>query len=366
MALTEVAPPDTGAGQRAQARRRPGRRWWPWRSYLARRVGKSAITLYLVVSLSFFLIRFMPGNPADAYIAQLMSSQGLSYADAANQARSVLAFDPDAPLVQQYLQYLGGLARGDLGESITSPGTTVVSQLTTFVPWTLFSVGLGLLLSFALGVAAGVLVAYRRGGLLDHVVTNVSSFLHAVPNYVWAMLILVVFGVQFGWFDVTAVRGTHSAGVEPGFTPEFIGDIFFHAGLPILVYVLTSFGGWFLTMKSSTVQVLDEDFVTVARARGLTGARIGVHYVGRNAVLPLFAQLAVSVGFVVGGSTLIERIFQYNGVGYHLFDALTKRDYPMLQGFILVLTFSVIVANLLADVLLSRIDPRISAGQEGR
>lgn len=333
-----------------------------WRNYVLRRILKSLVTLYLVVSASFFLVRYMPGNPVQAYINNLMSTQGLSYRDARNQATSLISFNPSAPIYHQYAEYIWNLLHGDLGMSITSPGTSVRSEVFAYMGWTFFSVGLGTLIAFVLGILLGILIAYRRGGVLDHGITNISSFLHAIPNYVWAMVILVVFGVQLGLFDITGMRGTHTPGVNPGFNYTFLSDALYHASLPILVYVFTSIGGWILVMKSSTVQVLDEDYVTVAKARGLRDRRIRLHYVGRNAVLPLFTTFALSIGFVVGGSVLIETIFQYNGVGYYLYDALSKRDYPVMQGFILVITISVIVANLVADLLLSRIDPRIRTG----
>ncbi|HVX45352.1 MAG TPA: ABC transporter permease [Mycobacteriales bacterium] len=337
-------------------------RSWParlWHSYALRRIGKSAITLYLVISLSFFLLRYMPGDPVRAYVQSLMTTQGLSETDALRRATSLLSFNPHAPIYQQYVHYIGGLLQGDMGQSITSPGTTVRSEVFAYLPWTLFSVGLGTLISFVLGILLGILSAYRRGGIFDHAVINISSFIHAVPNYIWAMLILVVLGARLGLFDVANMRGTLTPGVHVAFTPEFFGDVLYHAALPVLVYALTGVGGWSLVMKSSTVQVLDEDFVSVARARGLRNGRIRMQYVGRNAILPLFAQFALAIGGVVGGSVLIEQIFQYRGVGFYLYDSLSKRDYTLTQGFILIMTISVIAANLVADLLLSRIDPRV-------
>lgn len=340
--------------------------WAPlWNSYVLRRIAKSLVTLLLVISLSFFLLRYMPGNPIQAYVQNLVSTQGLSQTDALARATSLLSFNPDAPIYQQYVDYLGGLLHGDMGQSITSPGTTVRSEVFAYLPWTLFSVGLGTLISFVLGIALGILTAYRRGGILDHVITNVSSLLHAVPNYIWAMLVLVIVGARWRLFDVASMRGTLTPGVRAGFTPEFFGDALYHAALPVAVYALTGVGGWILVMKSSTVQVLDEDFVTVARARGLRNGRIRLRYVGRSAILPLFAQFALAIGGVVGGSVLIEQIFQYQGVGYYLFDSVTKRDYTLTQGFILTMTVSVIAANLVADLLLPKIDPRVRSQTGG-
>ena len=155
------------------------------------------------------------------------------------------------------------------------------------------------------------------------------------------------------------MRGAYSPGMKPGFTLAFIKDIFFHAALPILTYVLTTVGGWMLAMKSSTISTLGEDYVTVAEARGLPERRIITSYVGRNASLPLITQLAISIGFVVGGSTLIEFIFVYQGIGQLLLSSINARDYPVMQGVFLIITIAVILANFLADFVYGWLDPRI-------
>src|SRR5262249_29872808 len=149
----------------------------------------------------------------------------------------------------------------------------------------------------------------------------------------------------------------YSSGQEVDWSPGFFRDIFFHASLPIVTYVLTGIGAWMLLMKSSTVAALEEDYVTVARARGLTDLRIALAYVGRNAILPLFAQLTIAIAFVVGGSFLIEPIFVYQGIGYILFQSIQRRDYPVMQGIFLMITVTVVFANLLADLLYVRLDP---------
>ena len=155
------------------------------------------------------------------------------------------------------------------------------------------------------------------------------------------------------------MRGAISSGQEVEFSWAFISDAIYHASLPITIYVLTSIGGWMLLMKSSTIAALEEDFVTAARARGVPEWRVLFFYVGRNAILPLFTQLTIAIGFVVGGSLLVEPIFQYEGIGQRLFQALQRRDYTVLQGIFLVITISVVFANLIADLLYSRLDPRI-------
>jgi peptide/nickel transport system permease protein len=334
-------------------------------NYLLRRVGKAIFTIFFVTSLIFFMIRLLPGNPVEVYINQQIGQYGFSYDDAANQARSLFAVDTTKPLPLQYVDYLKHLSRGDLGQSITSPGVPVTRIIRTYLPWTLFCVGTGLLLAFTFGIGLGMLMAYRRGSIVDTGLSAVGSILHSIPNYLFAIMLVVFFGVRIKLFPIAKMRGAYSSGQQVDWSPAFFKDIFFHASLPILVYMLTGIGTWMLLMKSSTITTLGEDYVTVARARGLPDYRIAIAYVGRNAILPLFAQLTIAVAFVVGGAFLVEQIFVYQGIGYILFRSIQQRDYPVMQGIFLMITICVVIANLLADLLYSRLDPRIRSAGRG-
>ena len=334
------------------------------RTYSVKRALKALLTIYLVATFTFFLIRLLPGNPVDVYINTLIGQYGMSYQDAANQAAGLFAFHPNQPLLLQYLDYLRGLAHGDFGKSLLSRGTPVTAIIKTYLPWTLFSAGTALLISFSLGVGLGMVMAYKREGALDHVLSALGSILKSIPNYLLAIMIVVFLGVQLEVLPITEMRGTLSPGTTAEFSLGFLLDALFHAALPIATYVLSTIGAWMLIMKSSTLATLEEDYVTVARARGLSDSRIQSAYVGRNAVLPLFSQLAIAAGFVVGGSVLIEPIFQYQGVGYVLLQSVLQRDYPVMQGIFVVITSAVVVSNLLADLLYSRLDPRIRITNE--
>jgi peptide/nickel transport system permease protein len=328
-------------------------------SYLAGRLLSVAVTLFSVVTLSFFLIRLMPGNPITIYISQLITVNGMTYAEAQARAAALTAIDLNAPLWKQYLSYLGSLLHGNLGNSIFSQGTTVGAIILRFLPWTLFSVGLALLISFALGVSLGMITAYRRESWLDHLLSAVGSVFSSIPDYLLAIMLVVFLGVRTRVLPIAAMRGALSPGVTVGFNLHFLGDALFHAALPILTYVLASTGRWMLTMKSSTVATLGEDYVTVARAKGLADGRITTAYVGRNAIIPLVTQFAISLGFVVGGAALIETFFVYQGIGNVLITAINQRDYPVMQGVFLVISCAVILASLFADLLYGIIDPRI-------
>jgi len=335
-------------------------------AWLVRRLFKAILTVFIVTTGTFFLLRLLPGNPVDTYIQTQIAQTGVSYEAAAAQAKNLFSLDPDQPLIQQYATYMLNMLHGDFGNSLLSPGTTVAQVIKTYLPWTLFSVGVATIISFIIGIVAGMIMAYRRESWIDHLLTSIGSLLHAIPHYILAILIVVFLGVKLQVFNLTQIRGSYTPGVEPSFSLSFLNDIFYHATLPILAYTLTTVGSWALVMKSSTVETLGEDYVTVARARGLSDARIRSGYVGRNAVLPLFSALAVSLGFVVGGSIFVEKIFGYQGIGFSLFNAVNGRDYPVLQGIFLVLTISVVAANLLADVLYSRLDPRIRVGSKAK
>jgi len=331
-------------------------------SYAFRVVVQGILTLWAVTTFTFVLIRQMPGNPIQIKIDQLMDQRQLSYDDALKSAAGLYDFDPDEPLVQQYVKYIGKLARGDLGKSILSAGTPVADQIRRYLPWTLFSVGSGLLISFTLGVLLGMSMAYWRGGLLDNTMTVVASIMYGVPDFVIALLLLLVAGVQLELFKVGDVLGGISQDVEAGFNVPYITSLVQHAGLPVLTYVWTTVGGWILTMKSSTISTLGEDYITVAKARGLPERRIVLAYVGRNAMLPLITRLAISIGFVVGGSVIIEFIFQYPGLGRLLYTAINGRDYTTMQGVFLVISAAVVVSNILADLVFGLLDPRVRVG----
>lgn len=330
------------------------------KSYALQTIAKKVLIVWVVVTLSFLIVRGLPGNPVEIMVLNLMDSQGISEDEARARAASLLRLDLDAPLHEQYFDFLGNLLRGDLGDSyVLARGKPVAEIVFQRLPWTLFSVGTSLLISFTLGMFLGMLAAYRRNSLLDQTLTNLSAMVGAVPNTLWAIILVLLLGVVWKVVPLNMMRGSVSPGVPPGFTLAFLGDVLKHWLVPGMVYVLTTLGGWMLAMRSSTVSVLGDDYVTVARARGLPDFRIITAYVGRNASLPLVTALAISIGFLLGGSTVIEFIFVYQGVGLLMSQAIAKRDYPVMQGILLVTTITVIISTAIADLLYGWLDPRI-------
>src|SRR5678816_262895 len=327
-------------------------------NYLLRRFVKALFSIWLVTTITFFVIRAMPGNAVDVLMEEL-TVQGVSPDDARNQAAALMGIDLDQPLSGQYLEYLNNVIHGEFGHSYRSAGLPVTKMITQVLPWTLFSVGLALLITFVLGIALGSIMAYKRDTWIDHLLSNLAATLDAISPYLIGLLAILLFGIIWKLVPIMEMRGAMSSGMKPGFTIAFFADILKHVRVLLLVYVLSSIGSWMLQMKSNTVATLGEDYVTVARARGLTDGRILMAYVARNATLPLFTRLATSIGFVVGGSFLLETLFTYRGVGFLLARSISERDYPVMQGVFLIITISVVFANLLADYVYGWLDPRV-------
>ncbi|MEM1989740.1 MAG: ABC transporter permease, partial [Candidatus Bathyarchaeia archaeon] len=222
--------------------------------------------------------------------------------------------------------------------------------------WTIFVTSISLTISFMIGVSLGMLIAYRRGRLIDTFISLFSSISSAIPAYIIALLLLMYLGFTLRLFPT---GGIYDINVSPGFNLPFIFSVLHHASLPIISYVIVSFGTWTLAMKGSTISVLGEDYVAAAEARGLRKRRIIFSYVGRTAILPLATSLAINIGYMFGGAIFIETVFSYRGIGYLLSAALSLRDYPVIQGCFFVITTAIILANFITDVAYSKLDPRI-------
>lgn len=316
------------------------------------------LTVYVVITFTFFLIRLMPGNIID-YLVFTYVMEGTPYEDALIMVSSLIGYNTSAPVGAQYIDYLTNLLRGDLGFSLYYLRVPVIHILARALPWTAFVLSIGLTTSFALGIALGILMAYRRGGILEGTASLFATVMWAVPNYIIGLLFLFAIAESD---PELLLGGAYNLKLAPGFNWPFIASVFYHAALPIATYVITGMGSWMLRMKGSTVSVLGEDYVMAAEARGLKKRRVALSYVGRNAVLPLFTRFTIAIGMMFSGSVLIENIFTYPGIGYYLGFSVTSRDYTVMQGCFLLITSAVVVANFVADLLYSRLDPRIKLG----
>lgn len=320
---------------------------------MLRRLGFFVLTLWAAVTLNFVIPRLMPGSPADAAIARLARNGPI---DPATQAAIETQLGvPTGNLWEQYVTYLGQVARLDFGVSYTFFPQQVGDLVAGALPWTILLVGLVTIVAFLGGTLLGTLAAWKRGTWLDSLPTVSGSFFSAFP-YFWTALLLVFFlGYIARWFPTS---GGFSGRGSPEFTGEFILDAIWHAILPALTILITSLGGWILGMRNTMITTLGDDYVVFAEANGLKPRTVALRYAARNALLPNLTAFGLSLGTVVGGSLLVETVFNYPGMGYLLYAAVTNQDYPLMQALFLMITVSVLVANFLVDIIYGVLDPR--------
>lgn len=326
-------------------------------NYLVKRLAQAVFTLYAVVTLSFGLIQMLPGGPAD-YLRAQMRQQGGTQMTAEELNRRIEAqYDVNEPIHQQYMDYMASVLQGDLGESVRHGD--VADVLAQAIPWTVFLLATSLFLMFLIGIVLGAFMAYREGSRFDLGSTGLSLVLNSTPYYVVALLLLTFLAYRTGTFPT---GGHHASELEPGLHPAFVLSVLHHAALPIASLVVTGFGGWALNMRGNSIRVLGEDYLRVARLRGLSESRIAIRYVGRNAILPMYTNLMIAIGGVFGGAIILEEIFRYPGVGWYLINAIGQRDYPMMMGTFIVITVAVLLGVVIADLTYGWIDPRAKGG----
>ena len=324
---------------------------------LLRKLGFYLVALWAAVTLNFFIPRLLPGSPVDAVLAKL-ALRGPVDAGTRRSIEVMLGADSEKPLAQEYIDYLGGLVTGDLGVSVTYFPTPVIEVVGQSLPWTLVLVGLATAFTFVLGMVLGTVVGWRRGTWLDSLIPA-TTILQAVPYFWLALLFIYVLSVNLGMFPISG--GYDFTLVRPAFDYPFLSNALYHGFLPALTIVLSSLGGWLLGMRNMMVSTLSEDYILTAEAKGLHPRRVMLMYAARNAMLPSVSGFAISLGFVVSGSIVVETVFSYPGVGYTMLQAVQNNDYSLMQGMFLIITVSVLAANLVVDLLYGVIDPRTRA-----
>ncbi|WP_246631431.1 ABC transporter permease [Pseudonocardia nigra] len=326
------------------------------RFYL-QKIGFYLAALWAALTINFVLPRLMPGNPVDIMLARL-SARGSVAPEARRAIELMLGMDTDQSIVGQYVAYLGNVARGDFGVSVTVFPQTVADTIADTLPWTIALMGIATVISFVLGVVLGQFAGWKRGSWLDKLIP-VTTMFQSVPYFWLALVLLYLFGSVWQVFPLNGGYDVYET--TPGWNGEFIASAIYYGTLPALTIVLSSVAGWMLGMRNMMVSTLSEDYVVTAEAKGLHPRRIMTTYAARNAILPSLAGFAISLGFIVAGSIVAEQVFSYPGIGMTLLSAVQNNDYALMQGIFLVITLSVLGANLLVDLLYSLIDPRTRA-----
>jgi peptide/nickel transport system permease protein len=323
--------------------------------WLARRLGFYVFAIWVALTINFLLPRLMPGDPIAGLLAHLTPSQISANPGIVHEFETLLGGTENS-IWQDYVTYLGRIAHFDFGISTSNYPTPVSEVVGRTLPYSLFLVGVAFLLSFVIGIAIGMVAAWRRGRAVDNVVVPTLMALSALPAFFTALLGLYVFGLKLQWFPI---QHAYDSDIEPGFNWTFLSSAFRHAQLPILVVVIAFVGGWMLNMRTVMINTIGEDYVLMAQAKGLKDRRVMTRYAARNAILPPLNGFAPLFASAIGGLVFVEFVFSYPGAGLTLQQAVLGNDYPLAQAILVVLSICVIFANLLMDVFNLILDPRL-------
>lgn len=318
--------------------------------YTIKRLFSALFTLWVALTVNFLLPRTMGGNPAD-YLASQTAMGSLEYTQLIKEQ-----FGLDKGILEQYFLYIKELLHGNLGISYKNFPIPVRDIITAAMPWTLLIVLVSILISFAAAWILGTFCALKKGSMFDNITVGTSFYIQSIPYFWVGMLIVMGLGYYLGWFPMghALTPGGNYHGLRQG------ADIAYHAFLPVLSLVIVSLAGRMIMMRSNILQVFSEDYIMLAQAKGLKRGKILSKYALRNALLPSFTGLMLSLGQAVGGAIATELIFSYPGIGLTIMNAILSHDYPLIQGCFAIIAVSVVSINFLADLIYPLIDPRVS------
>ncbi len=317
--------------------------------YVLGQLGQYALVLALALTVNFAIPRLAPGDPLEGIVGEAGA-----LLPAAEQRAIVARVGLDQPIIVQFGRYLGNLAQGDLGYSYNK-GRPVAKAIIERLPFTLLLLAPATLASAFVGVLLGVRAAWRRGSRADVALVAAVLSLEALPPFFLGTMLLVLLAVRMDLFPVTSAIPP-----EMGLlSMDTAGEVSRRLALPFATLTLTGVGPYFLLTRSSMLGTLGEDYVLMARAKGCAAKTVVYRHALRPALLPLVTLFGVSLGFILGGSVVVETVFSYPGLGRLTYDAVLARDFPMLQGSFLVFTVAVVGANLLADLTYPLLDPRL-------
>ena len=323
-------------------------------AYIGGRLVQMLVVIWAIATILFLIFRLMPGSPLTAYIDPTFTPE---QADAVRQQ-----FGLDKPLIVQYGLFLTNLVQGNLGMSffLKEPVWDVLMDV---FPNTILLTGIALVGAYIYGTLLGAILAWRRGSIIESGGILITLITRAAPEFFVGMVVLTFFSFNLGWFPSSGIS-------KPGVIYSSVWDqittpLFWkHLTLPALTLAIYLQGLPLLLMRSNMLEVLDEDYVVMARMKGLSERRVMLAHAARNALLPIVTALTLGVGYAVGGNVVIETVFSWPGVGRMLVKAVQSHDYPLAQGAFLLIAVVIVVMNFIADVVYSLLDPRVSTSKQ--
>jgi peptide/nickel transport system permease protein len=323
--------------------------------FILRRLVFYIVAAWAAVTLNFFIPRAIPGNVVEAIMAKF---PGTLQPSAYKAIEAMLGVGHPGPLLSQYGHYLVDVAHFNFGTSLANYPAKVSTLVGAAIPWTLTLVGSATVIAFLVGTGLGILAGWRHGGSLDRVLPGLM-FIQAIPYFFLALVLIEVLAVHLHWFPIA--QGYNGEVLVPGWDWSFIANAIDHSLLPAFTIVITSMAGWMLQMRNVMITTIGEDYVLAAQAKGLPNRRVVFTYAARNALLPQLQGFGLAIGFVVSGALVMEIVFSYPGIGLLLLNSVSSNDYPVMQACFLLITFAVLVANLIIDLVLVFVDPRVRA-----
>ncbi len=320
-------------------------------SFILRRLAFYAVAAWVALTANFLIPRAMPGNAVQAIMAKFPNLQPAAY----RALEAMLGVGHPGSLWHQYVSYLNDVVHLNFGTDVLQYPAQVSTLLAESIPWTLTLVGTATVIAFFLGTGLGIVAGWRHGGGLDRVLPGLMFF-QAVPYFFLALILIEVLATRVHIFPIG--QG-YAQGLIPGWSLSFIGSAIYHSILPAFTIVITSVAGWMLQMRNVMITTIGEDYVVAAQAKGLASRRVVFTYAARNALLPQLQGFGLALGFVVSGAIIMEIVFSYPGIGLLLLNAVSAKDYPLMQAIFLVITFAVLFANLVVDLVLVLADPRV-------
>ena len=320
--------------------------------FILRRLGFYLVAGWVALTVNFFLPRAMPGNAVEAIMSKFPDLQPSTY----HALEAMLGVGHPGSLWHQYVTYLDDVVHLNLGTSVSSYPASVSSLLIATIPWTLILVGTATVIAFFLGTFLGIIAGWRNGGWLDRLLPGLM-FVQAIPYFFLALVLLWLLAVKV--VHVFPIGQGYAGGLVPGWHWAFISSAIWHSILPAFTIVITSVAGWMLQMRNVMITTIGEDYVLAAQAKGLSNRRVIFNYAARNAFLQQLQGFGIALGFVVSGAIIMEIVFSYPGVGLLLLSAVQSDDFELTQAIFLVITFAVLLANLIVDLVIVAVDPRV-------